>query len=96
MFQLKPSVFTSEVCHVVVHYHVTNVEERRREPGPKCETERLAKEGDKRSNVGKGGGPNPEQKGGLWFSLSHTWDRALISVPRCLSRDSELPCDKLH
>ena len=39
-FRLKPSVFISEVCHVIVHYHVTNVEERRRGPGPKCETER--------------------------------------------------------
>ena len=48
-------------------------------------------EGDKRSDMGKGGGPNPEQKGELRFSLSHTWDRALVSVPRRLSRDSELP-----
>ena len=39
-FRRKPSVFISEVCRVIVHYHVTNVEERRRGPGPKCETER--------------------------------------------------------
>ena len=26
----------------------------------------------------EGGGPNPEQKGGLWFSLSHTWDLGAI------------------
>ena len=39
-FRLKPSVFISEVCHVVVHYHVTTVEERRTGPGPNCETER--------------------------------------------------------
>ena len=50
---------------------------------------RLAKEGDKRSDMGKGGGPNPEQKGGgLHFFLSHTWDWTLVSVPRRLSCDS--------
>ena len=33
---------------------------------------RLAKEGDKRSDMGKGGGPNPEQKGGAPFlSVPH-------------------------
>jgi len=37
-----------------------------------------------------------ERKGGLQFSLSHTWDQALVSVPRRLSRDSELTRDKLH
>ena len=40
MFQLKPSVFISEVCHVIVNHHVTNVEEWRRGPRPNCETER--------------------------------------------------------
>ena len=51
----------------------------------------------------KGGGPDPEQKRGgggggrgLRFSLFHTLDRALASVPRRLSGDSELPCDKRH
>ena len=40
--------------------------------------------------MGKNIGPNPEQKGEgrLRFSLFHTWDRALVSVPRRLSRDS--------
>ena len=51
--------------------------------------------------MAKGGGPNPEQKGGeggdgLRFSLSHTWDQALSSVPRRLSHDSELPRDQLQ
>ena len=40
--------------------------------------------------------PTLNRKGGLRFSLSHTWDRALSSVPRRLSRDSELSRDKLH
>ena len=39
--------------------------------------------------------PALNRKGSLPFSLSHTWDRALVSVPRRLSRDSELPRDKL-
>ena len=39
-FQLKSSVFISEVCHVIENYHVTNVEERRIGPGPNCKTER--------------------------------------------------------
>ena len=34
--------------------------------------------------------------GGGSSSLSHTWDRALVSVPRRLSRDSEQPRDKLY
>ena len=49
--------------------------------------------------MGKGGGPKPEQQGmggRFRFSLSYTWDRALASVPRRLSRDSELSRDKLH
>ena len=32
----------------------------------------------------------------LIYPLSHTWYRALVSVPWRFSRDSELPCDKLH
>ena len=40
--------------------------------------------------------PTLNRKGGLRFSLSHNWDRALSSVPRRLSRDSELSRDKLH
>ena len=28
------------------------------------------------------------------FSLSHTWDRALVSVPQRLSRDSEIQVTK--
>ena len=92
-FRLKPSVFISEVCHVIVHYHVTNVEERRRGPGPKCETERT---GAPPFCSGLVEDPTLNRKGGLRFSLSHTWDRALSSVPRRLSRDSELSRDKLH
>ena len=34
--------------------------------------------------------------GGTPVLLSHTWDRALFSVPRRLSHDSELPRDQLH
>jgi len=33
--------------------------------------------------------PTLNRKGGLWFSLSHTWDRALASLPQHLSRDSD-------
>ena len=40
--------------------------------------------------------PALNRKGGLRFSLSHTWDRALVPAPRRLSRDSELSRDKLH
>ena len=37
-----------------------------------------------------------KKKGEGASSLSHTWDRALVSVPRRLSRDSEQPRDKLY
>ena len=65
-FRLKPSVFISEVCHVIENYHVTNVEERRRGPAPKLRSwtkNEIGQGGNKGSHMGKGGGPNPERKG---------------------------------